>query len=384
MKSVACRNLPDTKDAPLPSLQTPTSEAPDELEIESSDMWWERRNEICQIVHQFSESDEQTKDFPKTCSKADRRFIHKLAEELGFSHESTGHGAERKIQVGKGSEHVHSANEPLNGCDGEDQVHATICIMIRNAKNNFKYKRRKSKKPRLNAEDLGVIQHMLQGTNVTHAYDPETNDLCFDTHIEGDQHVVIDGNDTGGQIIRTAMSLAIKYAGGRFAPLSDLEIQNGAKGCMLYVQAAMHTLRVGDSFRIRGGDPTNSDAPTPAYFQQIFAALRAIIGLSYCLTDLSDSDGAHFVLSREEDTAPDADWEQGDGNLSIYLLDQILMALVFWAPPRSRVKLRGDYDKDYHVPAMIKMLQLVGHTVNDAVEKPNRFITVTSGTQSTP
>ena len=146
----------------------------------------------------------------------------------------------------------------------------------------------------------------------------------------------------------------------------------------------MHTLKVGDSFRIRGGDPTNSDAPTPASFQQIFAALRAILGLSYCLTDLSDSDGAHFVLSREEDIALDASWEQGANNLSIYLLDQILMALLFWAPPGSGVTLRGDYDKDYHVSAMIKMLQLVGHTVDDAVEKPNRFITVTSGKRNSP
>ena len=110
-------------------------------------------------------------------------------------------------------------------------------------------------------------------------------------------------------------------------------------------------------------------------YQSIFAALRGLLGVSYELLDQSDSDSAQFVLIRRDDRPPDASWDQGDGNLSIYLLDQILMALVF-VKPGFRVALRGDYDRDYHVSAMVKMLRLVGHTVVDSVNGANRVITL--------
>ena len=41
------------------------------------------------------------------------------------------------------------------GCS-DARCGATIIVMIRRAKYNFKYKRRKGNKPRLNADDLGA------------------------------------------------------------------------------------------------------------------------------------------------------------------------------------------------------------------------------------
>ena len=138
---------------------------------------------------------------------------------------------------------------------------------------------------------------MLQGTSVTYTYDPETNDLRFDTHVVGDRHIIIDGKDTGGQVVRTAMSLAIKYGGGRSAGLADLNIRSKGKACMLYVQASMHTLKVGDTFTVKGGAPTNSDAPTYGDFQQLITILRDFLGVCFCIRDLSNSDGPQFLLA---------------------------------------------------------------------------------------
>ena len=63
---------------------------------------------------------------------------------------------------------------------------------------------------------------MVQHTNVTFDYNPTTNDLIFDTHAapsdEWQQDIVVDGEDTGGQIVRTCLQLAVQISGGRQTP----------------------------------------------------------------------------------------------------------------------------------------------------------------------
>lgn len=255
----------------------------------------------------------------------------------------------------------------------------TIIVMIRRAKYNFKYKRRKGDKPRLNKDDLTALAHMLDGTRVTFVYDAKTNDLRFDTQREGSDHIIIDGEDTGGQLIRTAMALAVKISGGRTAPLGVLQLRSPEKACMLYVQAAMHMLEPGESFTIRGGNPLNADAPTFRDYQNIFEVLRGLIGLSYALLDESDATCSQFTLLRATDTKPNDGWNQGASNLSIHTVDQILMALVF-AVPGISVTIRCDCDPDYHISAMVKMLRLVGHTVADTIDstKSSRTLSITS------
>ena len=79
-------------------------------------------------------------------------------------------------------------------------------------------------------------------------YCPTTNDLVFDTHVprSADSHhchyappssdVVIDGEDTGGQMVRCCLQLAILIAGGRGgAPIPTLTIASKEKACLLYV-----------------------------------------------------------------------------------------------------------------------------------------------------
>ena len=62
------------------------------------------------------------------------------------------------------------------------------------------------------------------------------------------------------------------------------------------------------------------------------------------------------------------------------MMDQLLMALIFIKPAAqacaSRIRLVCDYDRDYHVAAMVKMLRLVGYSVDDARSGAQRIITV--------
>eukprot|EP00729_Bicosta_minor_P024199 gene24199-27486_t len=288
-----------------------------------------------------------------------------------------------------------AAEEP-----GETAV-STRKVILRRAKFNYKYKRRKKPKPRINADDLGAISHMLEGTPVTYTYDPATNDLIFDTHtVASGSDVEIDGEDTGGQMVRSALQLAIQMAGGRATerPIGDLHIRSEAKACMLYVQAAMYTLAVGGSFTIHGGTATNGDAPTYPQYCEIFDTLRSFIGVSYRLTDRSSGGVAQFVLTREADVVPAVDpsaWlgagggggsgagaGGGDGVgsgdiLSYFMMDQLLMALIFIKPNTpGRIQLVCDYDRDYHVAAMVKMLRLVGYPVDDVRSGAQRIVTV--------
>merc|ERR1712224_392889 len=105
---------------------------------------------------------------------------------------------------------------------------------------------------------------------------------------------------------------------------------------------------------------------------------RGLLGLSYELLDQSAAGRPQIMLTRRDDVQPDqGTWDSGHRNLSFHYLDQVLMALVF-TPPGFCVTLRADYDPDYHVPAMIKVLRLVGHTVVDVVDGAQRIITLGS------
>jgi len=269
----------------------------------------------------------------------------------------------------------------LNATNQEEpsSTSGSLRLGILRAKYNFKYKQRKVKpgkalKPRVNKDDLEAIDHMLRGTAVTYSYDPTTNDLWFDTHTHSDTEndIVIDGEDTGGQLIRLFMSLAINKAGGREESPAPLRAANDKKACMLYVQGVMFTLKVGQSMTVEGGDPSNPDAPTPTDWIKLFDILRSLLGVSYRLEDLSEASNPKFVLTREADADPAAEWTQGEGLLSIYLMDQILNALVFFKL-KSPLTLRGQYDPDFHIAAMVRVLRLFGHKVKDEVVPSPEF-----------
>jgi hypothetical protein len=300
-----------------------------------------------------------------------------------------------------------SAGAGSNGNVAHVEGPAARKVILRRAKFNWKYKKRKKAKPRLNSDDLTVVAHMLKGTNVTFTYDPATNDLIFDTHtvatpatsssstVAGSGDLEIDGLDTGGQVVRSALQLAVLMAGGRSVdqPLGDLHVRSAGKACLLYVQGSMYTLKVGESFSIHGGTPTNADAPSFAEYCTLFDMLRDFIGRSFTLADMTPAGGeAHFVLTREADVAPVPDpsaWHvaaaaadaagRSSETLSFYVMDQLLMALLFIKPALPcTIRLVADWDRDYHIAAMVKMLRLVGYSVEDVRDGARRIITVDS------
>lgn len=279
---------------------------------------------------------------------------------------------------------------------------ATIRVVLLRAKFNNKYKKRKGKsKPRINRDDLNVLTLMSQHTLVTFEYNQDTNDLVFDTHIspsdELKNDIIVDGEDTGGQIVRTCLQLAIQISGGRRASLPTLEIPSREKACMLYVQASMFTLEIGESFTIYGGSPRNRDAPSPAEYRHIFGALRKFLGVSFRLDDETSSvptssstapasstkkstlSPSRFVLTRDEDVQPAVDPSKFDCEppMTYFMMDQLLMglALVKTAPTQA-IQLVCDYNEDYHISAMVKILRLLGHQVADERKGVQRKIAI--------
>lgn len=253
-------------------------------------------------------------------------------------------------------------------------------ITIRRAKLNYKYKRRRKtqkQRPRLNDDDTSVLTHMLQRTRVRFGYDPTTNDLWFDTPIPGND-IDFDGLDTGGQTIRFWLQYSVLHSGGRSdGPPAPLTVTSDGKACMLYVQACMFTLAVGESFVVRGGNPDNADAPTPRFFGRLFEELEGLLGLSFRLEDRSLDAGGEscFELVRSEDVTPDFDWRPGTVPLDVHMVDQLLMAIGF-VRPNCSVILRCELKKDYHVDAMVRILQVLGHTIGCEVGNDEKVITI--------
>ena len=241
----------------------------------------------------------------------------------------------------------------------------------------------------INQDDLNVLHLMVQHTRVTFDYNPTTNDLIFDTHAapsdKWQEDIVVDGEDTGGQIVRTCLQLAVQISGGRQTlggapPL--LEIPSKDKACMLYVQASMYTLEIGGSFMIHGGSPLNPDAPTPENYHHIFAMLKKFLGISFRLDDASTSSSitssatlspSKFVLTREKDVQPTVNPSEfvSEIPLTYMMMDQLLMGLCLQQQlptaekERKIIQLVCDYNKDYHVNAMVKMLRLLHYDVVD-------------------
>ena len=268
--------------------------------------------------------------------------------------------------------------------EGEgDSVRRPLRVTLRRAKFNFKYRRQKKQKPRLKADDIAAYEHLLQGTRtpVRFGYDPETNDLWFDTHTHthstGDEggDIDFDGFDTGGQVIRWWLQWVIRQAGGRVVAPTTMMIPSDGKACMLYIQAVMYTLAVGESFTVCGGNPANSDAPSHAFLCTLYDELRALLGISFILEDETHDGKPQFTLRRLADVEPDAEWRSADN--SLHMTDQLLMAISF-AKPLQQIVLRCESNsRDYHIPAMIRLMVQDGMTVVVVDDKTSgRILTI--------
>lgn len=247
---------------------------------------------------------------------------------------------------------------------GEDRE---LRMTLLRAKFNFKYRGRKKDKPRLNRDDIRACKHLLNETGVRFGFDPKSNNVWFAILVEG-KSFEFDGLDTGGQVIRFWLQWAILKAGGRNGPPEPMTITSSGKACMLYIQAVMYTLRIGESFTVKGGDPDNSDAPNYEFHIELFQQLREMLGISFQLNDESEHNGGtpQFTIVRLDDVEPDPNWSSGDEPLTIYMADQLMMASCF-VKPAQQIILKCEVDRDYHIDAMIRVMRVCGVEVSDTV-----------------
>lgn len=108
--------------------------------------------------------------------------------------------------------------------------------------------------PRLKEDDQAVIKHWLEGTGVKFEYTPSSNTLVFTIPVQGND-MEFDGTNTGGQFIRSLVTIATLASSSKVHP-KDLTVTNPKKGTGLYVQACMYRLEDGETFTFTGGMPT--------------------------------------------------------------------------------------------------------------------------------
>lgn len=251
---------------------------------------------------------------------------------------------------------------------------------IISVKENQKYTR-KRKRPRLSKLDLDILYQFCNPEDIEIVYDSKTNNLQFEKPGVTEYHT-INGYQTGGQLIRLWLALTINSGMGRQTNPSDIvlkpftkqERESGriGKSNMLYVQAVIFTLRVGDTFTVKGGDHMNPDARSFAQHSQLFQMLEQYFGRRYTLvysTNESDDRLDTFTLTRLADLIiPVKDQEHQDHTVVIEcdesLADYLIMAWILFKKqemelPKYTIKTiisRGEY----HVFAMVNAAKVLG------------------------
>ena len=193
-------------------------------------------------------------------------------------------------------------------------------------------------------------------------------------------------DDTGGQAIRMMLTLAMlsgEGAGGETKRMvldvfSDEDRKLGKKGkaCMLYIQARMWSLEVGQSFTVENGDPMNSDAPTFDNYVSLFILFKEIFGVYFSIVQ---NDKA-YTIRREKHPIPlvqGKGWSidnstSGDAvsiDLDKHLVDQVLMgaiALRAKGEDFRKIVIKTKIGRDYHPWAMISIARTMGMEIEDS------------------
>ena len=237
-------------------------------------------------------------------------------------------------------------------------------ISLSSAKKNMRgyFQRGKwRKKPRINADDMGVLAQITRSTGVDVAYEPTTNDLHFNIPKDGNS-LEFSGEETGGQIIRILLQVAILRAGGRtFSSNEILDVSSPKKASTLYIQMVLYLLDINDSFTIKGGDSENSKAPNVDFWRRIFSNILQMTGRTYEIEQSSDSlTVTRHGNSPEPVTVSSFDTTGDSIDSSNHMTDQLLMAYFFTANSvnegeESNLTIKFFKNKrDFHVPALIR------------------------------
>ena len=247
---------------------------------------------------------------------------------------------------------------------------ATI-IGCEQVKLNYKYRTRgweTNNKPRLRKADLDALGRFCESEGINIFYVPHTNTLWFEK--EGATDIkMMHGWDTGGQLIRLMLGLIINSNGGRkcappnliLKPFIDADRASGkvGKACMLYIQAMLTTLRIGDSFTVNGGDDENPDAPSFSEYHEILMMFQEYFGRCFTLEKIENDGGMNAItLTRHPDTDVPTGSVIIDCSHNGHLADHLIMLWITMkmqgiALPQYKIVspiLRGNY----HVHAMIE------------------------------
>ena len=276
---------------------------------------------------------------------------------------------------------------------------------IRDGKLNWKYKKEYYKnkakgkyKRRIKEGDIENMKSLCQLYGVQFAYDPSNDDYCFYEHLDKDSTEGLSGIDesgenTGGQLMRMNYAIAANsIRRSAQAQQTQEEVQEPprhlffnlkvfiknpekpkekGKASMHFVQAVLPTLKVGDSFTITGGDPTNSDGLHWERYPELFDVFKRVFGRCYVIENLTGDDGVwKFVVKREADCDP----TEKTVNTDIYFADQVLMmAVILYKQKKSTsgVTIKTTVCRDYHPDAIIKIGRAYGMTIDDSKPEAN-------------
>ena len=237
-------------------------------------------------------------------------------------------------------------------------------ISLSSAKKNMRgyFQRGKwRKKPRINEDDMSVLGQITRSTGVDVAYEPSTNHLHFNIPKDGNS-LEFSGEETGGQIIRILLQVAILRTGGRtFGSNEILNVPSPKKASTLYIQIVLYLLDVHDSFTIKGGDSENSKAPNVEFWRRIFSNILQMTGRTYKIEQNDDS----LTVTRQGNspepvTVSSFDTTVDSIDSSNHMTDQLLMAYFFTANSvnegeESNLTVKYFKNKrDFHVPALIR------------------------------
>lgn len=274
-------------------------------------------------------------------------------------------------------------------------------IMLRQAKLNYKYrdykgKWKKNPKRRIKNPDLTALLHFCTYVTVKLGYELSTNDIWFVS--KNKLNFEIDGWNTGGQVIRLLLTLAIldserelPYNPLSIEPFPDEKRVPNAKGvipkgkaCMLYWQAIWWTLYCGEKFTVVGGDCENTDALPYVQHKKLFDVFRTLFGINFIGKRETNKEGIDtFTLERGENVGVTMD----DKNIecSIHFMDQIIMgkiALTQRGITLPKIKMKNDTPldnnsrNDYHVDAMLKVAQALKIPYSDSKPESEEDIKV--------
>ena len=261
--------------------------------------------------------------------------------------------------------------------------------IIEDVKNNPKYFGRKG--PRLTNKDIIILAHFCQEYNIIVGYEKKSNTLWFENENENPITYRISGYMSGGQLIRLIMTNVVNsmdrktptHTSLKLNPYSLLDKTNGTvgKASMLFVQAKLWTLNIGDTFIVEGGDPFNPDAKSWETHESMFCIFRSIFGYNFTLKNITEDENNYkFLLTRDKDITSDR-LEMCTINTDIHTADQILMGVIAIKEkliPHEipLITIICDYTPDYHISAMVNVAKSLAINIYDSNDGKKRTIVI--------